>query len=114
MLQDQIIVKGKTVDNKTRCEHYHSERDIVAIKFYCCDTYYPCFLCHQETADHHVTVWPKEKYDKKAILCGNCRSELTIQEYLTAHSMCPYCHASYNEGCKLHYHLYFDENKTVK
>ena len=36
-------VAGDVIDSETRCTHYHSELDIIAIKFYCCDTYFPCF-----------------------------------------------------------------------
>ncbi|MEI2340752.1 hypothetical protein V8V71_18610, partial [Priestia megaterium] len=40
------IVKGDTVDSETRCMHYRTDKDIIAIKFYCCNTYYPCYQCH--------------------------------------------------------------------
>lgn len=48
-----IIVKGRTTDDQTRCIHYHSAVDIIAIKFKCCNTYYPCFYCHEEEAGHY-------------------------------------------------------------
>ena len=47
-----INIYGKTVDNQTRCQHWHSELDVIAIKFKCCEKYYPCFSCHEEEADH--------------------------------------------------------------
>jgi hypothetical protein len=34
-------VFGKTVDEHTRCVHYATELDIIAIRFACCDRYYP-------------------------------------------------------------------------
>ena len=33
-------IYGLTVDNQTRCQHYHSVLDIIAIKFKCCDKFY--------------------------------------------------------------------------
>ena len=45
-------VLGPVVDEMTRCVHYRTEVDIVAIKFACCNEYYPCHRCHEETADH--------------------------------------------------------------
>ncbi|MBM7587063.1 putative CHY-type Zn-finger protein [Bacillus pakistanensis] len=108
MIVHGVVVKGVEVDSQTRCKHYHTERDIIAIKFKCCDTYYPCHLCHEECADHKALTWPKEEWNEKAILCGNCGEELTINEYMNSKSTCPNCSASFNPGCQLHYHLYFD------
>jgi uncharacterized CHY-type Zn-finger protein len=86
-----INVFGKTVDDQTRCVHWHSELDIIAIKFKCCDKYYPCFSCHEEEADHEHQVWPKEEFDQKAILCGVCGNELTITDYMASNNTCPTC-----------------------
>lgn len=101
-------VKGVDVDTQTRCRHYHEEIDIIAIKFKCCGTYYPCHLCHQETAHHPAEVWDKESRNVKAVLCSSCGHELTIAEYMNCKSNCPECHASFNPGCALHYNLYFE------
>ncbi|MBX2963920.1 MAG: chromophore lyase [Cyclobacteriaceae bacterium] len=103
-----IAVYGKPVDNQTRCVHWHSPLDIIAIKFYCCDQYFPCYSCHEETADHAATVWPKKEFDKKAILCGVCGHELTVNEYMQCNNNCPKCNSPFNPGCKNHYHLYFE------
>jgi uncharacterized CHY-type Zn-finger protein len=103
-----ITVFGKSIDNQTRCVHWHSALDVIAIKFKCCDKYYPCFSCHEEEADHPHQVWPKNEFDQKAILCGVCGHELTIQEYMDSNNTCPKCDANFNPGCSNHYHLYFD------
>lgn len=103
-----IEVKGIDVDENTRCKHYHKEIDIIALKFKCCDKYYPCHLCHAEVADHPPVLWGKDERGTRAILCGACGTELTIQEYMDSDSTCPSCHSSFNEGCKRHYHLYFE------
>lgn len=107
MLVKGIPVRGSEVDHETRCKHYHSEKDIIAIKFKCCDTYYPCHLCHEENADHPAQQWGTEERGEKAILCGHCGTEITIQGYMDCGSRCPNCDAQFNPGCELHYTLYF-------
>ncbi|NEU10370.1 hypothetical protein GZH53_18745 [Flavihumibacter sp. R14] len=102
-----IIVKGNQIDDQTRCIHYHSALDIIAIKFKCCRTYYPCYDCHQAEADHRPERWSKEEWDTKAILCGACKTELTIRQYLDCNYTCPSCKAHFNPGCRNHDHLYF-------
>jgi uncharacterized CHY-type Zn-finger protein len=109
---DQVMqeVKGKTVDQHTRCVHYHLAMDIIAIKFKCCGEYYPCFSCHQEVAGHQPELWPEAEFDTPAILCGMCGHQLTIQEYFDSNNQCTACQAAFNPGCKNHYHLYFQVN----
>ena len=104
---EQIQVKGALVDNMTRCIHYHSALDIIAIKLKCCQTYYPCYYCHQEEADHEAQQWPESEWDTRAILCGVCKMEMTIREYLDSSYTCPACGAPFNPGCRNHNHLYF-------
>ena len=103
-----MILKGKLVDDQTRCEHYHSKQDIIAIKFKCCDTYYPCFECHQESTNHQPQVWSKDEFNILAILCGNCKQEISINNYMHSNHQCPNCNASFNPKCTNHYHLYFE------
>ncbi len=103
-----MTVKGKIIDDQTRCVHYHSELDIIAIKFRCCLDYYPCHSCHAETAGHPAVPWGKEERNEKAILCGACKSELTIREYLESGNKCPVCSQLFNPNCSLHYPLYFE------
>ena len=90
-------VFGPTVDEHTRCVHYATELDIIAIRFACCD---------RETADHPAQQWPTEQFDQPAILCGNCWSELTIAAYKTTDS-CPNCEAAFNPRCVAHSDIYF-------
>ncbi|MGV3488156.1 MAG: CHY zinc finger protein [Tuberibacillus sp.] len=106
-----IHVEGIRVDPSTRCAHYHSEKDIIAIKFKCCETYYPCYECHEALADHEIMRWNTDEFNKKAILCGQCGTELTIEEYIQGDATCPYCQAHFNPGCRLHYHLYFERKE---
>jgi uncharacterized CHY-type Zn-finger protein len=101
-------VYGIDVDPETRCTHYHSERDIIAIKFKCCGRYYSCNQCHQALADHPAVPWSREEFDEKAILCGACGRELTIHEYMTCAYHCPYCGAAFNPRCERDYPLYFE------
>lgn len=103
-----IKVFGQLVDDQTRCEHYHTEKDIIAIKFKCCDQYYPCYKCHEESEQHPIVVWPKDEFHEKAILCGVCKREHTIHEYLATNN-CLNCKSHFNEKCEFHYHLYFED-----
>jgi uncharacterized CHY-type Zn-finger protein len=103
-----VQVMGKPIDHQTRCIHYHTVNDIIAIKFKCCDQYYPCYSCHEETAGHAVEQWPKHQWNCKAILCGNCKHQLTIEEYMRCDNQCPQCKALFNPNCKMHYQLYFE------
>ncbi|MFK3669528.1 CHY zinc finger protein [Leifsonia aquatica] len=98
---------GPTVDDETRCIHYRTELDVIAIRFACCGEYYPCHLCHAEAADHPAHAWPEGSGAERAVLCGVCGDELTIAAYLGVEG-CPACGAAFNPGCKLHRHLYFD------
>jgi uncharacterized CHY-type Zn-finger protein len=82
-------VYGNTIDDQTRCVHYGGPTDVVAIKFVCCGRYYPCFQCHVEAETHE---------------------EMTITEY-HAVDRCPGCSAQFNDGCRLHAHLYFEQQR---
>ncbi|WP_084500678.1 CHY zinc finger protein [Halalkalibacillus halophilus] len=101
-------VIGTKVDPYTKCEHYHSSVDIIAIKFKCCDTYYPCYKCHEENTEHPIDRWAIEERDTKAILCGKCGHQLTINEYMQSANSCTNCNATFNVHCKNHHHLYFE------
>jgi uncharacterized CHY-type Zn-finger protein len=103
-----MLLKGKLIDAETRCEHYHSEKDIIAIKFKCCNTYYPCFECHQENTGHSSLKWKKEEFNNIAILCGHCKYEMSINSYMQSNHQCPSCKAHFNPNCSNHYHLYFE------
>ncbi|TMN21459.1 hypothetical protein FH966_00695 [Lentibacillus cibarius] len=96
------------VDDETRCRHYHGPRDRIAIKFYCCGEYFSCFQCHEEYGCGARKIWPREAFAEKAILCGNCRMEMTILDYVTGGNKCPSCNKAFNSGCSLHHHLYFE------
>lgn len=102
------VCHGVGVNERTQCAHYHSERDIIAIKLKCCGTFYACIRCHYETADHAPIVWPKAEFDTAAILCGNCQTTLPIAEYLACEGTCPNCRAAFNPGCANHYRFYFE------
>ena len=100
-------VLGPVVDDQTRCIHYDGPLDVIAIKFACCGEYYPCHLCHEETAGHPAERWGLGERDQAAVLCGVCGSELSIHDYLSVDA-CPQCAAAFNPGCRLHRHLYFE------
>jgi uncharacterized CHY-type Zn-finger protein len=102
------IVRGINLDAQTRCVHYRSVVDIVAIKMKCCGIYYACKDCHEALAGHAFAVWPRGEWDARAVLCGACGVEMTIREYLGCRAACPGCGAAFNPGCRVHHHFYFE------
>jgi uncharacterized CHY-type Zn-finger protein len=119
---NNIVVHGLNVNSTSGCEHYHSELDIIAIKFKCCGLYWACCVCHQNgntntkanhpTANHAIERWEHHEFNTMAILCGCCGIELTINQYLNCNSFCPNCNAAFNSRCRLHWHQYFDLDPT--
>jgi uncharacterized CHY-type Zn-finger protein len=105
---DSTDIRGLRLDPQTRCAHYYSPVDIVAIKMHCCALYYACKDCHIALADHPISVWPRAEFHQRAILCGACKRELTIHEYLQCASQCPRCRAAFNPACANHHHFYFE------
>ncbi len=105
----QISVHGVDLDPNTRCAHYHSAVDVIAIKMRCCESYYACIDCHTALAGHPAKVWPHREWHCNAVLCGVCGSEMTVLEYMDADNRCPSCAEAFNPGCRNHYHLYFEE-----
>lgn len=100
-------VCGTDIDPQTRCSHYHSDLDIIAIRFKCCERWFPCYECHSEITDHKAEIWPADERDTLAVLCGGCGRQMSITEYLDCDSTCPACESKFNPGCATHYHLYF-------
>jgi len=102
------IAHGVSLDPQSRCAHWRSPLDIIAIKMRCCGRYYACHDCHDELESHPVEVWPKAEWDQPAILCGACKTELSVHQYMDCGNVCPACGAGFNPGCRNHYHLYFE------
>jgi uncharacterized CHY-type Zn-finger protein len=103
---DAVVVRGPAIDAETRCVHYGSALDVVALRAPCCDAWYPCHLCHAAVAGHPLAVIPRAEHHLPAALCGVCRATMSVPEYLAADS-CPSCGAAFNPGCAAHAHLYF-------
>lgn len=101
-------VHGVAVDPQTRCGHWNSPLDVVALKMRCCGEYYACRQCHDEVAGHAAEVWPKAEWDAPAVMCGVCGGELSVHAYRASGDQCPACGAHFNPGCRKHYHLYFE------
>jgi uncharacterized CHY-type Zn-finger protein len=102
-----VSLRGVDVDAETRCAHYDTELDVVALRFPCCDSYYPCFRCHEAVTDHEPVRVPLEQFDEPAVLCGVCGSTLSVRAYLDCDDRCPECGASFNPGCRRHRDRYF-------
>jgi uncharacterized CHY-type Zn-finger protein len=100
-------VRGVNIDAQTRCAHYRTALDIIAVKMKCCGAYYACKDCHEELADHPIEVWPQSEWAQLAVLCGACGNEMSIEKYIADESKCPACNAAFNPGCRNHYQFYF-------
>ena len=100
-------VYGIQVDENTGCAHYSSALDVIAIKFKCCNQYFACRDCHDAVADHEAKCWQASEFDTMAILCGRCKAEMSIHQYLSCESKCLNCCAPFNPKCKTHWNLYF-------
>ena len=51
---------------------------------------------------------PKAEWNQKAVLCGACGYEMSVEEYLASGHSCPGCSAAFNPGCRKHAHFYFE------
>ncbi|KAK1916844.1 hypothetical protein P3342_004399 [Pyrenophora teres f. teres] len=110
------VVHGLSVTPLTQCTHWHSPVDIIAIKHFCCNKFYACITCHNACETHNPSVWPQTQRDEMAVLCGQCKHVLTINEYMKSGSKCTVCGSGFNPGCKNHWDLYFeiDEKETIE
>ncbi len=104
----RVPLRGVDVDPETRCAHWASPVDVVALRFGCCETYYPCASCHDAVTGHEAEPWPRDRFDEPAVLCGVCRETLTAREYLDGDDACPHCGAAFNPGCRRHRDRYFE------
>ncbi|EMA55518.1 MULTISPECIES: CHY zinc finger protein [Halococcus] len=102
-----VPLRGVEVDPETRCRHYRTDRDVVAIALPCCETFYPCIECHEVLADHETSRWPQARFDERAVLCGRCGARLSITAYLDCDHRCPECDGAFNPGCQHHWDRYF-------
>ncbi|OAK93873.1 zinc finger CHY domain protein [Phaeosphaeriaceae sp. SRC1lsM3a] len=102
------VVHGLSVTDRTQCAHWHSSLDIIAIKHFCCSKFYACISCHDACEDHKSGTWPRDRRDERAVLCGECKHELTVDEYMKSGSKCTECGSAFNPGCKNHWDLYFE------
>jgi uncharacterized CHY-type Zn-finger protein len=102
------VVRGVGVGPATRCRHYDTDRDVVAVRAACCDRYYPCLSCHEAVTDHPHRPVPREAFDRPAVLCGGCGTTLSVTEYRDCGHTCPDCGAGFNPGCVAHHDRYFD------
>jgi uncharacterized CHY-type Zn-finger protein len=102
------LVLGVDLDPQTRCAHYRTPLDIIAIRMRCCGAYYACKDCHDALAGHGLEVWPVAEWDQPAVMCGACGAEMSVRQYLECGNGCPFCQARFNPGCRTHYHYYFE------
>ena len=106
------VVLGVDVDAESRCRHWHSPHDVVAMKMACCDVYWACIDCHAELAGHAAVRRPLGD-PSPAAMCGACGHEMAAADYLACGDRCRVCGHAFNPGCRLHRHLYFEVEPDV-
>jgi len=110
-----VPLRGVAVGPETRCAHWDDPVDVIALRFGCCETYYPCDACHDAAADHEAVSWPRERFDEPAVLCGVCGTTLTARAYLdNKDDACPTCGAAFNPGCRKHRDRYFETEDAAE
>jgi uncharacterized CHY-type Zn-finger protein len=113
MIKPRARVNGIALDPETRCAHYRTQLDVIAIKMKCCGEYYACKECHDAMADHAIEVWPRSAGDSQAVLCGVCGIEMSIRQYMDCENECPGCKTQFNPGCRNHHRFYFEMPEPV-
>lgn len=87
---------------------------MVALRLPCCGpssadpVYYACHACHEALAGHPAAPWPRSRFEEPAVLCGACRTTLSVTRYLASPDACPRCGAPFNPACRRHHPLYFE------
>src|ERR1700683_5277358 len=99
-------VLGVQLDAQTRCAHWRSALDIVAIRMKCCGAYYACKDCHEALAGHAIEAWPRAARAEGAWLWGAGGAEMTIAAYLAGADAGPSCRAPFNPACRTHHPFY--------
>lgn len=98
-------ILGVRVDDRGRCAHYASPRDVIANRCATCNEFFACHRCHDELADHPFGRMRTDAAD--SVLCGACGHVMGYREYSRSPA-CPGCGHPFNPGCSLHAPLYFD------
>ncbi|MGT2887969.1 CHY zinc finger protein [Streptococcus didelphis] len=94
---------GLDLDKETRCRHYHTARDIAALKCQTCQKYYACYICHDSLESHSFKA--SSKAEAYPVLCGACRKVMSRLAYEKGY--CPYCSKPFNPKCSAHKAIYF-------
>ncbi|PSL43963.1 putative CHY-type Zn-finger protein [Salsuginibacillus halophilus] len=104
---DHTPVYGLDLDEKSRCQHYHTAVDIISNACACCDSFYACARCHQAVMNRPFQPFPASRRKEGCVMCGNCGYKMTKEVYQTANDQCPECDHPFNPNCKQHAKWYF-------
>lgn len=107
------VVLGIGVDGESRCAHWRSSVDVVAMRFKCCGAFYGCAGCHVAVAGHAPERWDvRRDRDEIVAMCGVCGTQYPLKGYLANGDACSTCGADWNPGCRKHRELYFKVGLT--
>ncbi|WP_438835700.1 CHY zinc finger protein [Streptococcus pluranimalium] len=62
-----MLFKGIVIDDNSRCQHYHSSQNIVALKYADCHSYYACYKCHGAMESHSFKATSADEV--KPVIC---------------------------------------------
>ena len=67
---------------ESRCKHYHSKLDVLALESSCCNKFYSCVKCHDEMENHAMIPWDSDtSLNRHALLCGVCEKTFSIRTW---------------------------------
>lgn len=104
-MEEKEKVYGIGLDAEGRCEHYHTELDVVALRCGKCRKYYACYKCHDQLEDHAFVPADAGQDADTPVLCCSCNSKLTYIQY--QQGKCAFCGHDFNPKCALHHDIYF-------
>ena len=64
-----VPLRGIDIDAETRRAHWDDQVDVIALRFACCDAYYPGVSCHEAATDHDPVGWPRDRLSLAGGLC---------------------------------------------
>ncbi|SQA00231.1 zinc finger protein [Staphylococcus aureus] len=100
-------VYGSLIDTETRCRIILPKKILLQLNLNVVINTIHAISAIMSLKKHAIKRWSEPSFNEKAILCGVCKHELTINEYMMV-ERCPNCQSRFNNRCKYHYHIYFE------
>lgn len=89
--KDYNLKPGTELPNKGTCKHY--KKSFRWFRFSCCNSLYPCDICHNDLANHPVE-------EAKRMVCGLCSKEQSVKKECDCGMSLNTVHKQFWEGGK--------------